>query len=217
MRFLFWGLLLAALLGGSRIAADQKPSSTPRAKPVAWKRYCQPTGGFCFKYPNSWSVLGEIFAGHGVVVAPPQTQDRSLWNAITLAMVVPPPEGDREPLGLDAVIQEATSGLRERGQDFVTEQRQQRTVDHKPAELLKVSYHDKSNEHDWIEELVFIEGPNNEIYSVALKSSPQDLARMELAFAQVLASWILPEPESPPGATDETPPKPKTVPPAKPH
>jgi hypothetical protein len=218
MRFCLYILLPAIALGGVAVGAGQTASSrTPSTKAAVWKRYCEPAGGFCFKYPSSWSILGEIFAGHGVVVAPPQTQDRTLWNAITVAMVVPPPEGDDEPVGLDGVIAQATSGLPERGQDFETLQRQQRTVDHKPAELLKVRYQEKPNARDWIEEMVFIEGPDNEIYSVALKCSPQDLARLEPVFNQVLASWTLPERERPPGATDETPPKPKTTPPAKPH
>ena len=94
MRFLLRGLLLAAALAGGACAADQTSlPRTPSAKATTWKRYCQPAGGFCFKYPSSWLMVGEIFAGHGVVVAPQQTQDRELWNAITVAMVVPPPEG----------------------------------------------------------------------------------------------------------------------------
>jgi len=215
MRVLFF--LLAGALGCSAVAADQTPvPHTPPAKVAPWKRYCQAEGGFCFKYPSSWSILGEIFAGQGVVVAPRQTGDRTLWNAITVAMVVPPPADDQEPLGLDGVIEQATSGLRERGQDFETVERQQRTVDHKPAQLLKVRYQEKPSAHDWIEEMVFIEGPDNEIYSVGLKSSPHDLARLEPVFKQVLANWTLPESEPPLGAEESTP-QPKTATPAKPH
>ncbi len=148
-------------------------------------------------------MLGEIFEGNGVVVAPPQKGERALWDAITVALVVPPPEGDEEPLGLNGVIEQATSGLREAGQDFVTVQRQQRTVDHKPAQMLKGRYHEKPNGRDWTEEMVFIEGPDNEIYSVALKCSPLNLARLEPTFSQVLASWTLPKPEPPAGETEE--------------
>ena len=162
-------------------------------------------------------MLGEIFEGNGVVVAPPQKGERALWDAITIALVVPPSEGDEEPLGLNGMIEQATSGLRETGQDFVTVQRQQRVVDHKPAQMLKVRYHENSNGRDWIEEIVFIEGPANEIYSVAVKCSPPDLARLEPVFSQVLASWTLPEPEPPSGETEETPKQPKTTPPATPH
>jgi hypothetical protein len=218
MRLSLTLLLLIATFGSFAVTAAQTPPSrTPSAKPAVWKRYCQSGGGFCFRYPSSWSILGEIFAGHGVVVAPPQTRDRELWNAITVAMVVPPPDGDDEPMGLDGVIGQATSGLRERGQDFETVQRQQRTVDHKPAELLKVRYQDKSNGREWVEEMVFIEGPDNEIYSVALKSSPQDLARLELMFNTVLASWTLPEPEPPPDSEEEATPKRKTNAPTTPR
>ena len=69
--------------------------------------------------------------------------------------------------------------MREGGQNFETLQRQQRTVDHKPAQMLKVRYREKATGHDWIEELVFIEGPDEEIYSVALKCAPENLARLE--------------------------------------
>jgi len=162
-------------------------------------------------------MLGEIFEGNGVVVAPSQTGERVLWDAVTVALVVPPPGGDEEPLGLHGVIEQATSGLRENGQDFETLQRQERTVDHKPSEMLKVRYHEKSNARDWIEEMYFIEGPENEIYSVALKCSPQNLARLEPLLDRVLASWTLPETEPPAADTEEAPKKPKTGAPVKPN
>src|SRR3974377_436967 len=98
MRFVLWSLLLTMTSGCLAAAAEQTPPHTPPAKSAVWKRYCQPAGCFCFKYPSSWSMLGEIFAGHGVVVAPAQTQDRTLWNAVTVVMVVPPPEGDEDPV-----------------------------------------------------------------------------------------------------------------------
>jgi hypothetical protein len=218
MRLLL-GTLLTVTLGGVVVVAAGQTSlhRVQSGKPAVWKHYCQPGGGFCFKYPSSWSVLGEVFDGNGVMVAPPQKEDRALWGAITVAMVVPAPQGDEDPISLDGVIEQASSRIRESGQDFETLQRQQRTVDHKPAELLKVHYHEKSNGRDWIEEMVFIQGPDNEIYSVALKCSPQNLARLEPAFRQVLLSWMLPEPEPPPNATDETLPKPKTTPTVKPQ
>jgi hypothetical protein len=219
MRLLLRSSLLTMLaLGSVALAALQtsssRPSRPPPSRSATWKRYCQPGGGFCFKYPGSWSILGEVFDGNGVVIAPPQEQDRARWDAITVALVVPPPAGDEEPIGLNGVIEQASSGLRESGQDFRTLQRQERTVDHQPAQMLKVSYHEKANAHDWIEEMFFIEGPGNEIYSVALKCSPQNLARLEPALSGVLAGWTLPAPE--PARGDSESPPPKTTPP-KPH
>ena len=217
MRFsLGSSLLLVVAFGFLVAAAGQTSSPAPARKPAAWKRFCQPQGGFCFKYPSSWLILGETFNGNGVVVAPPQKEDRALWSAITVALVMPPPEGDEEPLGLNGVIERATSGLRESGQNFETLQRQQRIVDHKPAQMLKAGYREKSTGRDWIEEITFIEGPDNEIYSVALKCSPQGLARLEPVLSGVLAGWTLPETE-PPQTHEETqrksaPPKAATSP-----
>src|SRR5208283_112509 len=215
MRLLFRSSLLVAIaLSFGGVAVGQTSPSAPGRRPAPWKRYCQPNGGFCFKYPSSWTMLGEIFNGNGVVVAPPQKQERALWDAITVALVVPPPEGDEELSGLNGVIEQATSGLRESGQDFQTLQRQQRTIDQKPAQMLKVRYREKASGHEWIEEMVFIEGPENEIYSVALKCSPQNLERLEPALTGVLASWSLPEPAPSAGQTEEQAPG-KSVPPEK--
>lgn len=207
-------LLLTLTLGLTGILAGQASSSTAR-KAAAWKHYCLPEGGFCFKYPNSWSILGEIYDGNGVAVVPPQKQDRALWDAITVALVRPSPTGDEDPTGLDGVIERASSGLRENGQDFQTLQRQERTVDHRPAQMLKVRYHEKANAHDWIEEMIFIEGPDNEIYSVSLKCSPQNLVRLEPVLNGVLAGWTLPAPQ-PPSAEEPAQP-PKTTLLAQPH
>ena len=140
-------------------------------------------------------MLGEVFGGNGVVVAPEQKEDRALWDAVTVALVAPAPEGDEEGPGLNGIVEQSATAMREAGQNFVTLQRQERTVDHKPAQLLKVQYREKGTGRDWVEELVFILGPENEIYSVALKCAPQNVAKLEPAFAEVLRSWALPEGE----------------------
>jgi hypothetical protein len=181
---LFWVSL------GTIAAAQSSPSRIP-SQSTPWKRYCQPKGGFCFKYPSSWSVLGEVYEGNGVVIAPPQKEDRSTWDSITVALVIPPPEADKQPLGLDDVIQQATSSLQKDGQSFETLQRQERTIDHKPAQMLKVRYREKPDGRDWIEQIIFIEGPDNEIYSVVLKSFPQDFVGLEPTLREVLAGWTL--------------------------
>jgi len=69
-------LQLAMLLGciSMAAAAQTTPRSTQKSPP--WTEYCHGDGGFCFKYPASWSVLGEVFDGNGVVVAPPQKLER---------------------------------------------------------------------------------------------------------------------------------------------
>jgi len=209
-------ILLVLALSLPAVAVGQQPPTTPAPaplhKPVPRKRYCQPDGGFCFKYPSSWTMLGEVYDGNGVVVAPPQKLDKALWDEITVALVVPPSEGDEEPVTLDGIIEQASKSMREGGQAFETLQRQQRTVDHKPAQMLKVRYHETATDRDWVEQMVFIQGPDREIYSVALKCAPENLARLEPVFAGALASWMLPEPEPSAGATEDTTPKQPTPP-----
>jgi hypothetical protein len=216
-------ILLVLALNLAAGAAGQKTATPPAPlhKPIPRKRYCQPDGGFCFKYPSSWSVLGEVFDGNGVVVAPTQKLDRALWDEITVALILPPSEGDEEPMTLDGLIEQASKSMREGGQTFETLQRQQRTVDHKPAQMLKVRYREKATDRDWVEEMVFIQGPDGEMYSVALKCSPENLAHLEPALAGVLESWVLPEPEPPAGAAEDDTPKqgtsPSKAPPPQPH
>jgi hypothetical protein len=216
-------ILLVLALGLPAVAAGQKPSTPPAPlrKPVPRKRYCQPDGGFCFRYPGSWTMLGEVYDGDGVVVAPPQKLDKALWDEITVALITPLSEGDEEAVSLDVMIEQASKSMREGGQAFETLQRQQRTVDHKPAQMLKVRYHEKASDRDWVEELVFIQGPDGEIYSVALKCSPENLARLEPVLAGVLESWVLPEPGPPAGEEEDMPKQPtppsKAAPPSQPH
>jgi len=141
-------------------------------------------------------MLGEVFDGNGVVVAPEQKGERALWDEITVALVAPSGENGEGP-SLNSVIDQATTAMREAGQNFETLQRQERTVDHKPAQMLKTRYRENATGHNWIEELVFIQGPEDDIYSVALKCAPEHLSRLEPALKQVLASWTLLQPQGP--------------------
>jgi len=195
-------------------AAAQTPTK-PAPKTQPWKQYCHPDSGFCFKYPASWISLGAVFDGNGIVIAPPQKEDRALWDEVTVALMVPPPEGDEAPVSIDQAIEKAVSSVRESGQNFDTLERQQRRVDGNPAQVVKVHYLDKSTGREWIEELVFVEGPKSEIYSAGLKSSPESLAHMEPVFWRIVDSWNLPEPESAPGTADEAVPAGKSGQPPK--
>jgi hypothetical protein len=194
-------LLLVVSLGFCAIATAQTAAKPPqRALPS--KKYCHAEGSFCFKYPASWSVLGEVFDGNGVVVAPPQKQEREYWDEVTAALVIPPPQSAGDAVTIDQAIEQAVSRVREGGQSFETLERQRRRVDGKPAQMVKVHYVEKSSGRAWIEELVFVEGPDAEIYSVALKCAPSSLVRMQPAFSRIVDSWTLPEVEPPAGATD---------------
>jgi hypothetical protein len=177
-------LVCAALFAFVPLAPAQ--TSAPRHFPTA-RKYCHESLGFCFWYPTSWKLLGEVFDGNGVVIAPDQNDDRALWDVITVAMVAPSSESGGATL--DGLIDRATSAMRDAGQNFETLQRQERSVAGNPAQLLKARYRETKTERDWIEELVFIEGPQNEVYSVGLKCAPDHLAKLEPAFNRVLTTW----------------------------
>jgi hypothetical protein len=204
-------LLLVLLLGCVPMAAAQT-AAKPKSKPIVVKKYCHAPGSFCFTFPLSWSVLGQAFDGNGVVVAPPPQpkQERESWDTVTAALVIPPPQSSTEAVTIDQVIEQAVSRVRESGQDFETLERQRRRVDGKPAQVVKLHYVEKPNGREWIEELVFIEGPDAEIYSMALKCAPSSMARMEPVFSRMLGSWTLPEVEPAVGATGEEAPPSKS-------
>ena len=213
LRSLRWLALIALLGFGPSLASQTAGKPVSKASPL--NSYCHPVLSFCFKYPVGWTMLGEVFDGAGVVVAPPQKQERELWDSVTLALVVPPPQGNAEPVTIGEAIGQAIAGVRRSGQSFETEQRQQRTVNGKPAEMVKLHYVDKSAGSDWAEELVFIEGPESEIYSVALKSATASLPRIEPQFARIVESWYLPSAAIPSETGDDSA-KPHATGPAKP-
>lgn len=181
--------------------------AAPAHQPAPRHRYCQPQGGFCFEYPGSWKMLGDVFNGNGVVVAPLQAGEESGWDEITVATIAPPASDGQQPVGLDGIIQRAADAMRAAGEGFQTLQRREQTVDGKPAQMLKAQYTEKGTTRSWVEQIVFIEGPDDEIYSVALKCSPQSLTRLQPALSEVLKTWYLPKPIAPsvPGATTTAP------------
>ncbi len=184
------------LLAGCASTCLGQSSVPAHRATVPSKQYCHPSAGFCFRYPGTWTVLGDIFNGNGVVIAPQQKGEREQWDAITVALVLPADENGEGP-SLNKIIEQTTADMRGAGQDFQTLQRKELTVDHNPAQMLKARYRENSTGRDWVEELIFIEGQENAIYSVSLKCAPQNLARLEPALKALLASWSVPEAEAP--------------------
>ena len=202
-------LILSLSVGFCALAAAQTAVKPPKTSTLT--KYCHGDGSFCFKYPASWSMLGEVFDGNGVVVGPPQKQEREYWDEVTAALVIPPPQSVGEAVTIDQAIEQAVTRVRESGQSFETLERQRRRVDGKPAQLVKLHYVEKPGGREWIEELVFVEGPDAEIYSVALKCAPSSLVRMQPVFSRIVDSWTLPEVEPPAGATGSGTPAPPST------
>jgi hypothetical protein len=173
--------LVCAVTGGIGAAqTSQHPQPTT-------KRYCEADGNYCFRYPISWTEVGAEYPGNGVVIAPPQKQERSQWDTITVVqMVLANDDEQNHPLSF--YIDRATSGAREAGQDFQTVQRQEGSVNGHPTESLTALYREKDSGREWMEKLVFLQGDEG-TYSVVLKCAPANFARLEPALKSILQSW----------------------------
>ena len=211
----FLTFTLAASTGLTCLA--QTNTARPHAGASIQKRYCQQGGGFCFSYPANWTMLGES-VGDGVVVAPQQALDHTLWDEVTVAAVVPAPSEDHPAMSIDKVIETAMANMQASGHNPATLQRQVRTVAGLPAQMIRIRYHDEPSGRDWIEQLVFIAGPEQEIYSVALKAQPGTIARLQAAFDNIVRSWKLQPADSSGGSqpSQVSPSKP-SPPPTSPH
>jgi hypothetical protein len=156
-------------------------------------QYCNPDVGFCFDYPKDWEMMGEVFEGDGVVVAPIQEGERTYWNQVTVA-ALPSAEDDPEasdiPADLDETLQRMLDTMKQGTKTFETQQRKSETVDELPAQFMKVHYLEEGQKgREWIEELTFVQGPDNVIYSIALKSSPEMVAQLEPAYRAIVKSF----------------------------
>lgn len=164
-------------------------TTVPKAPAAAanWPSYCSPDAGFCIKYPGDWKKQTDVLQGAGVVVAKAQPGiAEDFWPQITAAATFMPeePEGKEAP-SFDDVLNVVLESI-EPGAEKQTLQRSQTIVDGLPAQLVKIKY--VAVDQTWIEEGLFIDG-DDAIYSVVLRSSPQQLAAVEPVFMQVTQTW----------------------------
>ena len=155
--------------------------------------YCNPDAGFCFDYPKDWEMMGEVFEGDGVVVAPQQDGERTYWNQVTVAALPSAednPEASDVPADLDETLQHMLDTMKQGTKTFETQQRRSEMVDELPAQFMKVRYLEEGTKgREWVEELTFVQGPDNVIYSIALKSSPETVAQLEPAYRAIVKSF----------------------------
>ena len=183
-------LLVLCLCFAIHCPAQSHASTAPSKAASSTKRFCQKDGGFCASYPAAWLQLGEAF-GNGIIVAPQQKAERMQWDEVTLAMVVPAANGSEASPSIDQLIDTAMKNLRDAGHKPETLQRQERLVGGLPAESIRIRYFDAETRGNWEEEIVFVEGPEQEVYSLALKARPENMAKLEPAFARIVRSWKL--------------------------
>jgi hypothetical protein len=199
-------------------APGEKPkisSTAPKVSIKGWKTYCSEEGAYCISYPPDWNVVGDVFEGTGIVMAPPQDEkDKAQWDEVTVSVADIPEVKGKEPPTFDEILSVAMNDLP--GKNVQTLQRTELTLAKRPAELIRVQYDDPNTNKTWIEEVVFLDD-GDAIYSMALRAVPEDLEKLEPVFRTIVATWR-PSEEAPavpappakkaapkPGATKVTP------------
>ncbi len=200
---------------GTAPSAQASSSSIiqPKVSVKGWKTYCSEEAAYCISYPPDWNVVGDVFEGNGVVMAPPQEgKDKSQWDAVTSSVsYIPETEGNEDAPTFDDVLSAAMKDLP--GKNVQTLQRTELTLVKRPAELVKLQYEDSQTNKAWIEEIVFIDD-GDAIYSTALRVVPEDLEKLEPVFRTIVATWRpseeAPAVPAPPAAPKKPASKPET-------
>jgi hypothetical protein len=174
-------------------APAAKSPGTKTSATAGWKKYCAPEGDYCVKYPAGWEMLGDTADSGGIVVAPPQSAKPSeKWSSIAAAATdLPPQPAGKERPSFDELIGVVLDSMRP-GVQAQTLERKQMSVEGMPAQVLKLKYDDE-NGQTWIEEIALMDG-DEAIYSIALRCTPDELAKLEPVFKEMVGSWRLVEP-----------------------
>jgi hypothetical protein len=172
-----------------------KPAATAKkAAPV--RSECAVAGGLCVTVPASWQRLGNVFDDLGFVVAEPHPgADSATWPQLTVAAIEVPPQKDANGTApslvapsLDALVDIV---LTPNG-SFTSAETLQRTrlmLNGRDAEIVRVLLHDDANKSEAIEAVMLTEGDGGLVYSIALRSAPQDSTRLEPVFQRAVHSW----------------------------
>jgi hypothetical protein len=194
-------------------ASGAKASGSASSNPVqqkvsikGWKTYCSEEGAYCISYPPDWNVVGDVFEGTGVVMAPPQSpKEKSQWDQVTSSVsYIPETEGDQDAPTFDDVLSSAMKQLP--GNNVQTLQRTELVLAKRPAQLVKLQYDDPETKKTWVEEIVFIDD-GDAIYSTALRAVPENLEKLEPIFRTIVATWR-PSEEAPAVPAPSAPKKP---------
>lgn len=179
---------VAVLLVLCACAAAQAPAARPNPAPHA-PVYCNHDLGFCFDYPSSWKVLGEVYDGHGVSLAPPQDGDPSQWANVTVAALEIPQTEGKNPPTVEDLVTSLVGKMAEQAQNMETVRRSDERLAHHPAQLLQVRYDE--NGKRWGETIVALDGENGSFFTIVYKARVADEAKYQAQVQAILRSFRL--------------------------
>jgi hypothetical protein len=176
-----------------KAASAQKPVTAKKASPPAGRSECALAVELCVIVPSSWQRLGDVFDNLGFVVAEPHPGvDSATWPQLTVAAIDVPAQKEVNGAAstspsLDALVDIVLTP----DGSFTSAETLQRTrmiLKGHDAEIVRVRLHD-AKQSDAVEAVALIEGDEGLVYSIALRSSPQDSTRLEAVFQKVIHSW----------------------------
>jgi hypothetical protein len=182
-----WFALLLLFISSFAFSQPAKKPSTP-AKPHS-SYFCNQDLGYCFDFPVTWKMMGQVYDGYGVVVAPPQPGDQSQWAQVTVAAVEIPTEEGKNPPTVEDLVTSLTGKMAEQTTNMETVRRSQETLAKHPAQLLQVAYDD--NGKRWTETIVAMDGGDGTFYTVVYKALASEAAKYQTQVEGILKSFRL--------------------------
>jgi hypothetical protein len=156
----------------------------------AWKRYYNPSFGYCVSYPSRW-FRGEAFDGAGLFVKTGASRFSRPLGAIDFAVLDSPPADARlAPISLVEDLRVHLAGLKkfERAERMeILEQRELKFLGHS-ALFTKNRYYDPQERANWAEEILFI-NRNGTLYRLELECRLDQLGRFEPVFSQLMNTF----------------------------
>ena len=175
-------LLLGSLLGFGQAA----PSAPTKAKD---SNYCNQDLGFCFNYPLDWKQLGEVYDGHGIVVAPPQSGDEAQWAQVTVAAIEIPAQQGKALPSVEDLVTALLGKMASQAENMQTVRRSEETLAGQPAQVLQVRYDE--NGKRWGETIIAMDGGNDKFYTVVFKAPVSEEAKYQKQVEALLKSFRL--------------------------
>ena len=156
----------------------------------SWKRYYNPSFGYCVSYPSRW-LRGEAFDGAGLFVKTGVSRFSRPLGAIDFGVLESPPADARlAPINLVDDLRVHLAGLKkfERAERMeILEQRELKFLGH-AALFTRNRYYDPQDRATWAEEILFI-NRNGTLYRLELACRLDQLARFEPVFLQLMNTF----------------------------
>jgi hypothetical protein len=177
-------LLLLSTIALAQTTPPTKPSTL--AKPRT-SNYCNQDLGYCFDFPISWKLLGEVYEGHGATVAPVQPGDQTQWVQVTVAALEIPEQEGKAPPTVEDLVTSLIGKMAEQVANMQTVRRSEETLAHHPAQLVQVHYDEDGKR--WGETIVAMDGDNGTFYTVVYKALAIDEAKYKAQVEEILKSF----------------------------